>query len=192
MPNDQIMLVSDGIFADDLVNREYRPCDRVGHPLWYKAEHALKMATLNPARYFGLDREIGSITPGRIADILILEDITLPSPVTVIEKGLIAAQDGSLAIESSPFPYVRKESFYSYDKVSADDFVIVARDEVTVPVIDIVDITVTRRIDIELVKSNGVLLPDRGRDVRKAFYSRRERRQWGSGFVRGVGAMSEG
>ena len=33
-----------------------------------------------------------------------------------------------------------------------------------------------------------MLLPDRGRDVRKAFYFRRERRQWGSGFVRGVGA----
>ena len=67
--------------------RGISPCDRVGLPFWYKAEHALKMATLNPARYFGLDREIGSITPGRIADIFILEDITLPSPVTVIRRG---------------------------------------------------------------------------------------------------------
>ncbi|MFX0183036.1 MAG: adenine deaminase [Candidatus Hodarchaeota archaeon] len=36
---------------------------------------ALQMVTINPATYFGLEHEIGSISPGKIADIVILEDL---------------------------------------------------------------------------------------------------------------------
>ncbi|MFD0770817.1 adenine deaminase C-terminal domain-containing protein [Bacillus sp. CGMCC 1.60114] len=48
---------------------------------------AYRMATLNPATYYGLDQEIGGIAPGRVADILFLEDISKPSPVKVIANG---------------------------------------------------------------------------------------------------------
>src|SRR5579884_4023536 len=35
---------------------------------------AIQMATLNPAEHYRLDHEIGSINPGRIADILLIDD----------------------------------------------------------------------------------------------------------------------
>ncbi|MDP9138507.1 MAG: amidohydrolase family protein, partial [Pseudomonadota bacterium] len=36
---------------------------------------AIQMATLNTAQHFGLEREIGSITPGRSADFLVVSDL---------------------------------------------------------------------------------------------------------------------
>ncbi len=37
------------------------------------------MATLNTAQHFGLERELGSITPGRRADLILTSDLaTLP------------------------------------------------------------------------------------------------------------------
>ncbi|MBS3787093.1 adenine deaminase [Candidatus Bipolaricaulota bacterium] len=37
--------------------------------------HAIRMATLNPATRFGLDNELGSISPGRRADINLVSDL---------------------------------------------------------------------------------------------------------------------
>ncbi|MFX3625487.1 MAG: adenine deaminase C-terminal domain-containing protein [Ectobacillus sp.] len=60
------------------------------------APAAYRMATLNPATYYGLDQEIGGIAPGRLADILFLEDINNPTPVKVIANGDIVAENRRL------------------------------------------------------------------------------------------------
>ena len=57
---------------------------------------AYRMATLNPARYFGLEHRIGGIAPGRDADILVLSDLDHPTPEMVISKGRIVAEKGAL------------------------------------------------------------------------------------------------
>ncbi len=50
---------------------------------------AIRMITLNPASYFRIDHEIGSITPGRAADIVITEGINLGRPRMVLIGGQI-------------------------------------------------------------------------------------------------------
>lgn len=55
---------------------------------------AYRMATLNPATYFGKDTDLGGIAPGRYADICILRDLEEPRPETVIARGRVAARDG--------------------------------------------------------------------------------------------------
>jgi adenine deaminase len=41
---------------------------------------AIQMATINTATHFGLERELGSIAPGRRADVILTSDLrTLPS-----------------------------------------------------------------------------------------------------------------
>ena len=42
---------------------------QAGIPLW----DAVRMASLTPARMMGLDEEIGSISPGKRADLLLLD-----------------------------------------------------------------------------------------------------------------------
>ncbi|MEY8803266.1 adenine deaminase [Leisingera sp. XS_AS12] len=60
---------------------------------------ALQMATINTATHFGLEREIGSITPGRRADVILTSDLReLPIEV-VIARGQIVAESGSIKVD---------------------------------------------------------------------------------------------
>ena len=57
---------------------------------------AYRMATLNPATYYGLDADLGGVAPGRYADICLLEDLAAPRPLTVIARGKVIAAGGRL------------------------------------------------------------------------------------------------
>ena len=60
---------------------------------------ALQMATINTATHFGLDRELGSIAPGRRADMIITSDLkTLPIE-HVIARGKTVAKDGKITVD---------------------------------------------------------------------------------------------
>ena len=55
----------------------------------------LQMATLNTAEHFGLARDLGQISPGRYADILLVKDLMDFRPEKVIAKGQIIAENGN-------------------------------------------------------------------------------------------------
>lgn len=60
---------------------------------------ALQMATINTATHFGLEREIGSITPGRRADVILTSDLTTLPIEQVIARGQIIAKNGETLAE---------------------------------------------------------------------------------------------
>ena len=60
---------------------------------------ALQMATINTATHFGLEREIGSVTPGRRADIILSSDLTDLPIETVIARGQVVAENGTITVE---------------------------------------------------------------------------------------------
>ncbi|WP_226688982.1 adenine deaminase [Ruegeria arenilitoris] len=60
---------------------------------------ALQMATINTATHFGLEREIGSITPGRRADIILSSDLMELPIEMVIARGQIAAEKGAISVD---------------------------------------------------------------------------------------------
>jgi adenine deaminase len=64
---------------------------------------AYRMASLNPATYFGKDGDLGGIAPGRYADVCVLEDLAEPRPVTVVARGRVVARAGRLVV-SIPEP----------------------------------------------------------------------------------------
>ena len=95
----------------------------------------------------------------------------------------------NLLIQSTAFPDIRnKYNPFVFDKVSVDEFQIERRGNGLVPVIDVEDKTVTRRIDLAFQEGGQYLLPQKANDVRKALYTRRDKKHWGKGFVRGIGA----
>ena len=55
---------------------------------------ALQMATINTATHFGLERELGSITPGRRADCILTSDLRALPIETVIARGVVVAEGG--------------------------------------------------------------------------------------------------
>ena len=57
---------------------------------------AIQMASLNTATHFGLERELGSITPGRRADLIITSDIAKLPMEMVMAHGVVLAENGLL------------------------------------------------------------------------------------------------
>jgi adenine deaminase len=89
------MLTADGsmpafILEHGFVDHLIRTAMRCGVP----PPDAYRMATLNPATYFGMDGDLGGIAPGRFADICLLTDLGEPRPETVIARGRVAAREG--------------------------------------------------------------------------------------------------
>ena len=63
------------------------------------------MATLNTAQHFGLERELGSIAPGRRADVILTSDLpSLPMEI-VIAQGRVLARDGKLIADIPAYAY---------------------------------------------------------------------------------------
>ncbi len=89
---------------------------------------ALQMATLNTATHFGLEREIGSITPGRRADVILTSDLTELSIETVIARGQIVAEQGKVTVDCPhlDWPTNARNTVHLGHTLSAADFEITA------------------------------------------------------------------
>ncbi len=57
---------------------------------------AVQMATVNAARYYRVDHRMGSLAPGRQADILLVDDLASFSIRSVVAKGELVVRDGEL------------------------------------------------------------------------------------------------
>lgn len=66
---------------------------------------AIQMATINTAEHFGLEKEIGSITPGRQADLILTSDLVSLPIELVIAGGVVVAEAGQLQVQLPPYPY---------------------------------------------------------------------------------------
>jgi len=134
---------------------------------------AYRMATLNPATYFGKDADLGGIAPGRYADICILRDLDEPRPQTVIARGRVAARDGRalLAIPQPPWrrvfatPTARLRVSW---RARPDDFRL--PDRPTLPVLRLVSAVITKVEDRspQSTDLHAALLDRRGRWVAPA------------------------
>jgi adenine deaminase len=132
---------------------------------------AIQMATINTAEHFGLERELGSITPGRRADLVISSDlVTLPIE-TVVARGRVLARDGRLTADIPPYAYPRSAmgTVRMGRRLAAADFDVptnTERGEVRVRVIGVVENQApTRALEETLPVANGVVEIDRAKDV---------------------------
>lgn len=57
---------------------------------------AIKMASYNAAKYYHMDHEIGSLTPGRFADIVLTDSLSKINPMYVFKDGELIAKNGKL------------------------------------------------------------------------------------------------
>src|SRR5699024_6026148 len=63
---------------------------------------AIQMGSINSAEAYRIDHLVGSISPGRFADILLIDDLVKFEIDTVIAKGELDVEQGELAIELTP------------------------------------------------------------------------------------------
>ena len=89
---------------------------------------ALQMATINTATHFGLERELGSIAPGRRADVILTSDLTTLPINTVFARGERVAEAGTLLVDCPHYdwPQNTRETVRLGKALDAEDFSITA------------------------------------------------------------------
>jgi adenine deaminase len=156
---------------------------------------AIQMASLNPAEYFGVDRDIGSIAPGKIADILLIEDLENFVVYTVMVNGKIIAQAGKLVIElpETSYPEWMLQTVRLKRAITADDFVCktTRESETRVHALKVFsEQIISVEQTVSLAVQSGEILPDIVQDVLKMAVIERHGKtppNIAQGFVKGFG-----
>ena len=156
---------------------------------------ALQMATLNTAQHFGLERELGSITPGRRADLILTSDLTTLPIELVIAHGKVLAENGKLTADIPVYAYPKsaRDTVKMGRKLAAKDFDITAPKgaiQVKARVIGVIENQApTKALERTLKVSQGIALMDRAQDVCQIALVERHRAtgKVTNGFVSGFG-----
>jgi len=154
---------------------------------------AIKMATLNSARHFRLDHSLGSLAPGRYADIILVENLEKIDPVFVFCGGELVVGKGEM-LKKNPINHY-PHFLYNSVKIPPDlgpySFKIPAENcSGRVRVIDIYpDQIINKEGEARLTVVEGYLKPDPAEDVLTLAVVERYGKQGnvGLGFVRGFG-----
>jgi adenine deaminase len=100
-----------GLCADDVDCTDLVELGHMDHYVRYAIElgieplQAIQMATLIPAEAFRVDHLVGSLTPGRVADVLLVDDLRAFAIRQVFANGQPVAEGGRLRIALEPPAY---------------------------------------------------------------------------------------
>jgi adenine deaminase len=132
---------------------------------------AIQMATVNTAEHFGLARDMGSITPGRRADLFLTSDLIAMPIELVVARGKILAENGKLTAEIPPYnyPISARNTVNMKTNLAASNFNIAApagANEVNVRVIGVVENQApTKALQRNLKVADGLVEMDHANDV---------------------------
>ena len=151
---------------------------------------AIRMATLHPARHYGLD-DRGAVAPGRRADLVVFSALARPEAELVFRAGELVARNGRLLAERPP---ARVAGFANTVRIDPDrlDFRVPAPagGKGRVRVIGVVpDQLLTEHLTLEARIVDGQAVADPARDLLKMAVVERHTggNGTGLGFVKGVG-----
>ena len=156
---------------------------------------AIQMVTINTAQCYRMDQDLGSVTPGKCADIVLLKDLEKMEVTKVWIDGQLVAQDGHMTVEipSYTYPEQARNSMHIKETITPETFVLKApegKSQVKVRVMEVISAKVgNKETQAELKVQDGKLESDVTQDVLKAFVFERhhETGKYGAGFVKGFG-----
>ena len=162
---------------------------------------AIQMVTINTATCFGMASELGSIAPGKCADLVFLEDLESFRVTRTIIDGNVVAQGGEALFSPEPYawPDWMTNTMNLGEQISAETFAIPATDAqgnaladgaATVRAVRLAGgdtLTYEERPSVPV--RAGQLLADPEHDVLKAFVFERHHATGAhaAGFVMGLG-----
>ncbi|MEA1904811.1 MAG: adenine deaminase [Candidatus Hadarchaeota archaeon] len=188
------LLVSDDRHPSDLIREGH-----VDHLIRRAIEEgldpvrAVQMATLNTAEHFDR-REIGSISPGKVADLVVVKDLEKFTVGDVITDGKLVARDGKLLADFKKpvYPTFARATMHLRREVRPEDFQVrcLSEGEVEIKLIEVSEGNIgtgygTQKLGVE----NGIVQPCPEKDVAKVAVVERHKRTGNisRGFVRGFG-----
>lgn len=155
---------------------------------------AIQMVTINCAQCFQMDHEIGSIAPGKCADIVFIDDLDSLTISKVMIDGVVVASDGKMVIDMPryTFPKNATHTMHIKDKIDETSFKIPTdkKESVVARVMEIIPERVgnyERHLKLPVV--NGEITADITQDVLKTVVFERHHETGinGFGFVKGFG-----
>lgn len=130
---------------------------------------AIQMATLNSAEAYHIDDQVGSIAPGKDADILLVDQPGTFNVESVISKGKVITLNQEEQVEFvPPVRSKRLQGSLKHDLMQKSDFMYqVDQNDQTAVVrtINSVGPFVRKVKDVELDVTNGIVMPDVNKDV---------------------------
>lgn len=155
---------------------------------------AIQMVTINCAQCFQMDHELGSISPGKCADIVFIDDLEKVSVCRTIIDGEVVSENGKLVAKMGNYTYPTwvTHSMHIKGEITRSSFEMMAegRDRVTVRVIEIIpEKCGTNELHMELDVKNGFVESDTKQDILKTVVFERHKStgKVGYGFVKGFG-----
>jgi adenine deaminase len=169
---DRIAFCTDDVTATDVLSLGHLDhLVRMAIAQGLEPMRAIQMATINCAQIYRIDHLVGSISPGRVADILLVDDLRAFRVRQVVAKGALVASDGEMTVPARPParspgllhtvsvpPVGPAELQVRTDRRAARARVLSMAMSEEVPF-------VRKRREAELDVRDGVVLPDVGRDV---------------------------
>lgn len=130
---------------------------------------AIQMATLNNAEAYQIDDQVGSIAPGKEADILLVDQPEIFNVQTVISKGQVVMHNHEVLEEFIPPQRSAKlQGTLKLAPVQAADFAVKVESSAQtaqVRTIKSVGPFVRKQRDVSLLVNNGVIQPSSQEDV---------------------------
>jgi adenine deaminase len=159
---------------------------------------AIQMATINTAEYFGVGREIGSIAPGRYADIVLVKDLADFKVDLVVGRGKKVAENGQVLIDTPRinYPEWALNSVHIPRPLTGADFRLAApisNGTLQANVIGIIENQApNHHLRLQVMAVNAEVKTDRERDLAKIALVERHRSsgQLTVGLVNGFGLKS--
>ena len=130
---------------------------------------AIQMATINSAEAYRIDHLVGSICPGRIADILFVDNLEEFTVAKVMTNGQMVAENHHISYElKAPARSPIFKGQLKCKMTTKEDFeykVPIQNGKAKVLSMDVKGPFVRKRRDVELKVANGVIQPDTQQDV---------------------------
>ena len=189
----RLMFCSDGLDPLDLTKFGHIDhCIRESIKLGLEPIDAITMASKNSFDYYNMDKDLGGIGPGKLADILVFDDLKSFKPNKVFVGGKLIVSNGSIVslIKKKTIPAWIKKTV-KLKRFSADDFLIKSKKKSVVANTIFMNTEIITRIgSSELFPKDGVVSASVDSDVWKvaAFDRTHGTKKHVIGFLENFGA----
>lgn len=167
---DRLMFCSDGLDPTDLVQYGHIDhCVRESIKFGLNPIDAISMASKNCFDYYNMNKDLGGIAPGKLADILVFDDLKSVKPNKVFVGGKLVVSNGSIvtSIKKKTIPPWIKKTI-KLKKLSSEDFAIQSKKKsVIANTIFMQTEIITKLGSVELFTKNGSVLTSLDKDVWK-------------------------
>jgi adenine deaminase len=168
---DRLMFCTDGVTPKDIVDYGLIDhCIRKAISLGMDPIDAITIASKNSFEYYGMSKDLGAIAPGKLADILVLDDLERIRPDKVFVGGKLVVAHNKIvtAWPKSIIPSWMKKTVKTGTKFGEKDFVIKSKNRSEQALVIRLDTEIITKMDTEeLQVQNGNVVSSHDKDVWK-------------------------